>query len=85
MRTPLPAFRHMLSLTVLAGIGMTGLLTEWPWVQVLTVALVVVIALVMVARNALRRASRRIDTILDEELGSEADADPAPVEHRLAG
>jgi hypothetical protein len=33
----------------------------------------------------LRRASRRIDTILDEELGAEADADPAPVEHRLAG
>jgi membrane protein implicated in regulation of membrane protease activity len=84
MRTPLPAFRHVLSLTVLAGVGMAGLLTPWPWVQVLTVALVAVIALLMVARNALRRASRRIDTILEEELGTETDADPAPAVHRLA-
>jgi hypothetical protein len=84
MRSLLPAFRHVLSLTVLAGVGMACLLTRWPWVQVLTVALVAVIALLMVARNALRRASRRIDTILEEELGAETDADPAPAVHRLA-
>ncbi len=84
MRNLLPTFRSVLSLTVLAGIGLAGLLAPWTWVQVLGLALVAVIVLVMVARNALRRASRRIDTILDEELNPESDTEPAPQVHRLA-
>jgi len=84
MRNLIPTFRSLLSLTVLAGIGLSGLLAPWTWVQVLAVSLVAVIVLIMVARNALRRASRRIDSILEEELGPEADAEPDPVVHRLA-
>ena len=84
MRNLIPTFRNLVSLTVLAGIGLAGLLAPWTWVHVLGIALVAVIVLIMVARNALRRASRRIDSILDEELGPEADAEPAPVVHRLA-
>ena len=88
MRRLYPAFRHVPSLTVLAGIGLGGLLLPWTWAQVLAVTLVVLIALIMAARNALRRASRKIDNILDEELNPEADltktADDQTVTRRLA-
>jgi membrane protein implicated in regulation of membrane protease activity len=84
MRNLIPTFRSLLSLTVLAGIGLAGLLFPWTWAQVTAIVLVAVLVLIVVARNALRRASRRIDAILEEELGAEPDAEPAPVEHRLA-
>ena len=84
MRNLLPSFRSMLSLTVLAGIGLAGLLAPWTWTQLLAVVLVVVIVLTMIARNALRRASRRIDTILDEELSADGDSEPARPRHRAA-
>jgi len=84
MRNQNPTFRSLLSLTVLAGIGLSGLLFPWAWAQLTAIALVVVLVLIMVARNALRRASRRIDAILEEELGNEPDSEPAPVVRRLA-
>jgi uncharacterized membrane protein len=83
MRNLSPVYRQLLSLTVLAGLGLAGLLTPWTWAQVAAVGLVVAIVLFVVARNALRRASRRIDSILTEELGSDGE-DAAPGEHRLA-
>ncbi len=84
MRKLPTALRQILSLTVLAGVGMAGLLTPWAWSRILAVGLVVTIVLIATARSALRRASRRIDTILDEELSSEEDAPPA-FPDRLAG
>ena len=85
MRKQPPAFRQVASLTVLAGLGMVGLLTPWAWTQILAVALVVAIVLFVAARSALRRASRQIDDILEDELGSDADDAPAPHDERLAG
>lgn len=91
MRKPRPVFRQMSSLTVLAGVGMAGLLTPWAWAQVLAVGLVLAIVLFVAARNALRRASRRIDEIFEDELGSDSDSEtdsdgaPAPDDERLAG
>ncbi|HEV7647125.1 MAG TPA: hypothetical protein VGP26_03095 [Actinophytocola sp.] len=85
MRKQRHAFRQVSSLTVLAGIGMAGLLTPWAWAQVLAVGLVVAIVLMVAARSALRRASRQIDEILEDELGSDADDAEAPPEERLAG
>jgi hypothetical protein len=82
MRNLSPVYRQLLSLTVLAGLGLAGLLTPWTWTQVLAVGLVVAIVLFVAARNALRRASHRIDSILADEL--DADGEDAP-EHRLAG
>jgi divalent metal cation (Fe/Co/Zn/Cd) transporter len=85
MRKQPPVFRQVASLTVLAGIGMAGLLAPWAWAQVLAVGLVVAIVLFVAARGALRRASRQIDEILDDELGSDADEAAAPHDERLAG
>jgi uncharacterized membrane protein YoaK (UPF0700 family) len=84
MRKLTHAVRQVASLTVLAGIGMAGLLTPWTWSRILAVGLVVAIVLIAAARNALRRASRRIDTILEEELGSDAEDATEPVGLRLA-
>jgi hypothetical protein len=77
MRKSSPSYRQLLSLTVLAGIGFAGLLTPWRWTQILAVATVLGIVLAVSARNALRRASRKIDTILAEELGTDAEDAPA--------
>ncbi len=73
MRNLSPVYRQLVSLTVLAGIGLAGLLLPWMWARLGAVALVVTIVLVVAARGALRRASRRIDTILDDELNPEGD------------
>jgi hypothetical protein len=85
MRKHPPAFRHIASLTVLAGLGMAGLLTPWAWAQITAVALVVAIVLLVAARNTLRRASRQIDDILEDELGSDADDAAVRPDERLAG
>jgi membrane protein implicated in regulation of membrane protease activity len=85
MRKNPPAFRHIASLTVLAGVGMAGLLTPWAWAQITAVALVVAIVLLVAARNALRRASRQIEDILEDELGSDAEDAAEPPGERLAG
>jgi membrane protein implicated in regulation of membrane protease activity len=84
MRKQPPAFRQVASLTVLAGLGMAGLLTPWAWAQVLAVSLVVAIVLFVAARQSLRRASRQIDEILEDELDSDNDEAPAPHDERLA-
>jgi membrane protein implicated in regulation of membrane protease activity len=80
MRKPSAPYRQILSLSVLAVIGFAGLLTPWRWTQILAVATVLAIVLVVSARNALRRASRKIDAILEEELG--ADTEEAPGHQR---
>lgn len=74
MRTLSPAFRHVPSLTVLAGIGLAGLLVPWTWASITAVAIVALIVLSVAARNALRRASRKIDQILDDEVSPEGDS-----------
>ncbi|HEY7592234.1 MAG TPA: hypothetical protein VH969_03705 [Actinophytocola sp.] len=87
MRNLYPAFRHVPSLTVLAGIGLSGLLLPWTWAHITAVALVVLIVAFMAARNALRRASRKIDEILDEEINPEGDlatGDPQAAADRSA-
>jgi len=71
MRILPPAYRHIPSLSVLAAIGLAGLLTPWPWAQLLGPLLVVLIVAAVATRRALRRASRRIGVILDEELNPE--------------
>lgn len=63
---------------------MAGLLTPWPWTQIAAVALVVAIVLLVAARNTLRRASRQIDDILEDELGSDTEEAAATPDERLA-
>ncbi|HEY0449508.1 hypothetical protein [Actinophytocola sp.] len=68
-----PAGRYTPALFVLVGLGAVGLLAPWSWAPLPAIALVIGTILVLGARNALRRASRQIDTILSEELGPDTD------------
>lgn len=82
MRKIHPVVRQVASLTVLAGVGMAALRTPWAWSAVLAVVVVVAVVLMVTARNALGRASRRIATILEDELSSDEEAPSHP--ERLA-
>jgi hypothetical protein len=71
MRNPLPYLRQLLLLTALACVGLSGWVTPWAWTRITSVSLATAIVLAVAARRSLRRASRRIDAILTEELDTE--------------